>query len=422
MAQLIQRIDQISLKPGGGDIKVNASGRNGEMKSTIEEIHPKIAISADWVLKRIQEGKAVRLRNAVITDNLDLNKLNLPIRRIKRTKLQSQMGSTEYIKMVQSSIYIRDSIILGQLDFSNSAFKKIASFSRVTISQDAMFIGATFCEGSMFDGTTFCKEAGFNGTTFCKTAVFEMTMFKGDARFVGANFIQLCQFGCATFCNSAWFVGATFDSYVGFAKATFCGDAGFFEAKFNGDILTFRDANFTLANSQEEACRRAKNVQAKTGNREEEEYHFYKEMVAKRKQKGIYETSNVMHEMHGTLRSENLFVITRFLWYDLIEYIFLQKIFGYGIHPERVFKSWILIIIIFGIGYWIEGGMNGGLFGAIDYLESSFATAIAPGYIAAIINNKEHSMLYHLAAIFETIFGTFLWAGFIATFAKRYMK
>jgi hypothetical protein len=56
----------------------------------------------------------------------------------------------------------------------------------------------------------------------------------------------------------------------------------------------------------------------------------------------------------------------------------------------------------------------------------SFAIAIAPGYIAAIINPGSAGYrlvpAYQIVAMIETIVGTFLWAGFIATFAKKYMR
>jgi hypothetical protein len=58
--------------------------------------------------------------------------------------------------------------------------------------------------------------------------------------------------------------------------------------------------------------------------------------------------------------------------------------------------------------------MKGGLLGTLDYMEGSFA----PGYIAVIINSTVYTQTYHKIAILETIIGTFLWAGFITTFAK----
>ena len=70
-----------------------------------------------------------------------------------------------------------------------------------------------------------------------------------------------------------------------------------------------------------------------------------------------------------------------------------------------------------------------GISSVFDYLKVSFATAIAPGYIAVIMNPSNStggyrltSGYYQAAAMVETLLGTFLWAGFIATFAKKYMR
>jgi hypothetical protein len=93
---------------------------------------------------------------------------------------------------------------------------------------------------------------------------------------------------------NAFFSGATFSGDADFSKATFSEHALINRAKFPGDFLTFRNAVFAKPHTQEEACRRAKNVLAKAGNRDEEEYHFYREMEAKRIQKGIREIADLV--------------------------------------------------------------------------------------------------------------------------------
>jgi hypothetical protein len=66
----------------------------------------------------------------------------------------------------------------------------------------------------------------------------------------------------------------------------------------------------------------------------QEKSHFYRELVAKRKQNGLLGgQNNILRDMHNTLKVENLAIVKRFLWYDFIEYVFIQKIFGYGVHP-----------------------------------------------------------------------------------------
>lgn len=97
----------------------------------------------------------------------------------------------------------------------------------------------------------------------------------------------------------------------------------------------------------------------KTGDKEEADYHFYREMEAKRKQTPWY---------------------VRYL-----EFIVLQKIFGYGVHPWWLMFWWGIVVIIFAILYQTGNGIIGAM-QPCDYIKVSFATAIAPGYIAVIIN------------------------------------
>lgn len=409
----------------------------GEIRMA-DETRPRTPISADWVLKRIQNGKKVRLKNAAIEGDLDIKKLGLPTQHIDRTELQKQRDLKEDVNIVNSFINIVNSTIQGALDFSNSTFSEFALFRGVTFSNNAWFYGATFCceanfegatfkksarfsdatfsmdavfnlatfDGAGFDGTTFSMDAFFGGTTF-SMAFFNSATFGSEARFQGATFGG-AWFRGATFKN-AWFYKTTFDGRTIFEGAVFGGsaifegatfeDARFNEAKFEGDVLTFRDAAFLDTKDQEDACRKAKNVLEKNGDREEAGYHFYREMDGKRKQK------------KGYIRYP--------------EFLFLQLIFGYGVHPWRLMYWWLLIIIIFSNIYLIGNGIDG-IEHWYDYIKISFAIGIAPGYIAAIINPASAGYklipMYQVVAIIETIVGTFLWAGFIATFAKKYMR
>ena len=94
----------------------------------VDKTLSRIPISAGWVLGRVPEGKEIRLRNAIIDGDLDLNKLKLPTRRLKRTELQKQMGLADDVKIVRSAISIANSSILGKLDFRNTIFIEHAIF------------------------------------------------------------------------------------------------------------------------------------------------------------------------------------------------------------------------------------------------------------------------------------------------------
>ena len=112
--------------------------------------------------------------------------------------------------------------------------------------------------------------------------------------------------------------------------------------------------------------------------------------------------------------------------HDVLEWLFVQKIFGYGVYPVQLFIWWLIIVAMFASSY-AYGHIINGATNLLDYFKVSFAISIAPGYIATIINPEGtgysfNAPFYQAVAIAETVVGTFLWASFIATFAKKYMR
>jgi len=468
-------------------------------------------VSADWVLKRIQEGKKVRLKNAHINGYINLSKLDLPIKTVARTDFQKNiLGLSTECKIVSSSINISDTEFKGTVIFFNCLFDtdarfKGATFSRnaefmgATFSRNAEFMGATFSGNAVFEGATFNEDTWFNGATFSGNAVFEGATFRyagfegatfsrnvgfrratfsrnvgfrratfsGNAVFEGATFnedtwfsgatFRYAEFKGATFNEDTWFSGATFRyaefkgatfnedtwfngatfRYAGFKGATFNEDAWFEGATFNGyawfsgarfegDVLTFRGAAFTNPAPQENACRRAKNVLERNGDRDEAGYHFYREMEAKRKQK----ESNYSYFDHEALLvckeldipSRELKDLRKYLRYNILEYFFIQVIFGYGVHPLRIWGFWIFVAVIFAILFWMGSGINDSanepLNNILEYLWFSITVAVTPGFGG----NKPASLIYFILACVEAIFGTFMWAAFVTTFARKYMR
>ncbi len=240
------------------------------------------------------------------------------------------------------------------------------------------------------------------------------------------EFISNAYFYGSVFYNDANFYLSEFDGIATFTNSEFWDDINFDGAKFKGEEISFNGAMFEDPSAQESACRRAKSICEKNGRRELAAYYFYREMEAIRKRKGVLSQRYFpLPKKNRSIRAETWSMIKCFFWYDIVEYIFVQGAFGYGVHPKRLMLSWGAIVIGFFLIYWIGNGINGAV-GWFDYLKFSFATAIAPGYIATIISpgSTGFKLLpqYQAAAMAETIIGTFLWAGFIATFARKYMR
>jgi len=174
-------------------------------------------------------------------------------------------------------------------------------------------------------------------------------------------------FGRAKFSGDAYFRGAAFNGDLGlsFKRTSFDMNAYFERAKFNclasfsgvkfAGELTFRNALFIYPKSQEKFCKKTKNVLTMAGNRDEEECHFYREMEAKRIQKGIRGNSGL--GLCDCLKTDT-WSFWKFFFHDVIEYFFVQKIFGYGVHPFWLFGWWLALVVAFAVIYSIKGGIE----------------------------------------------------------------
>ena len=88
---------------------------------------------------------------------------------------------------------------------------------------------------------------------------------------------------------------------------------------------------------------------------------------------------------------------------------------------------WFLVAVIFAIFYSVKGGITGKLPEGslpqpwsyfVECFYFSVVTAVTPGYGKYELT----SGVYQVIASAEAIFGTFMWAAFIATFARKYMR
>ena len=328
-------------------------------------------------------------------------------------------GATNFSRAIFSEYAdFRTAIFSGDADFREVTFVEYADFSGVTFSGYADFRTAIFSEGASFGWVTFSQYVHFIKSTFGGDACFIRAIFGGDAYFIRATFSGDARFDRATFSESAEFSEAAFNE-----KANFAG------SQFKGDDLTFESAIFKDPKSQEEACRRAKNVLEKNGNREDADYHFYREMEAKRKQKlSGYED----FDYEALLFSEELRKETNLdskKWgfinniSNIFEYILLQKIFGYGVHPFWLWGWWFFFVGIFAVIYWLGKGVNNAttaqpLTNQLEYIWFSITVAVTPGFAG----NKPATGVYQVIAGLEAIFGTFMWAAFVTTFGKKFMR
>ena len=226
----------------------------------------KILISSEWVLKRIQEGKDIRLKNALIEGDLDLSNLSLPTEHIERTDNEKiNYDLSEDVNVVISRIRITDARIEGEVNVNNTIFKGRVDFSNTDFFAHVDFLGTQFIGHTNFNGAYFFGynivgistdftgakfngAADFNGAHFSGGTLFTDAQFNGkdvsgtSVSFMRAKFIRRDVLGgmFTQFTDPALFIGAP----VQFLGAKFNGGAIFGAAHFNGDA-NFMDAQFS---------------------------------------------------------------------------------------------------------------------------------------------------------------------------------
>ncbi len=239
-------------------------------------------IPASEVLAKIKMGLPVEYDNVCIEGNLDLNQLGLPTRIVDRgatnsdRSINQSYGLSENIRLVNSSINIRDSLLDGCVEFNSTIFQKAVNFENTKFNQSANFNGAQFSDfadfsysqlgesasfwGSKFNGTAwfistmfrgkaefgksqFTDYADFSGSRFNELAHFLRTQFKGPALFRQSQFNKTAYFGESQFEDNADFSGSRFNELAYFWKNRFNNNAQFWKSQFNGQA-DFRASKF----------------------------------------------------------------------------------------------------------------------------------------------------------------------------------
>jgi len=81
-----------------------------------------------------------------------------------------------------------------------------------------------------------------------------------------------------------------------------------------------------------------------------------------------------------------------------------------------VFSFWIVMVFAFASYYWYCDAVEDAS-AWVDYIWFSIATSATPGY--ALYNPIEN---YKILTGIQAVIGTFMWAAFIATFARKWQR
>jgi hypothetical protein len=267
------------------------------------------------------------------------------------------------------------------------------------ILEEAEIIGS-----AIFKGATLYNLVLFYGIRVGKSLTFDKVKLKMGGEFNESRIGQSVHFTDAQIDRSVDFVKAKIGNSVYFNNAKISGSIRFDNAEIGfrfilsgletTNELSFKNTKFKKVEYQEKACRRAKSIFL--GNREEADYHFFREMEARRLQK-------------------------KAVWKILESPI--HYIFGYGTRPYNVLATWVLVILGFGFLFWsLQGVVNANTSEIANSLWGNIYFSIVTATTLGYGDFQPKPGFFQILAAAEAIFGTFMWAAFIVIFARKYMR
>ena len=348
--------------------------------------------------KRINELKEKKVKDKVNKGDFNFEGAKLFKIDFSRNKIKNTLNFTESVikinalfdgAKIDGDAWFDGAEIGGDAWFDGAEIGRDALFGGAEIGRDAWFGGAEIGRDALFGGAKIGRDALFGGAKIDGSALFDEAEIGRDARFDEAKIGRDARFDEAEIGRDALFGGAKIDGSALFDEAEIGRDASFHLTEIKGK-LNFKNAKFRIPNAQELACRKAKRICEGLGDRTEVDYYFYREMEAKRKQKNL---------------------IIRLLEVPV------QYIFGYGTKWERVLIAWFSVVFGLAFLFWLGNGVENAN-SLWENIYFSIVTATTLGY------GDYHPKLgfYQGVASFEAIFGTFMWAAFIAIFARKYMR
>lgn len=230
-------------------------------------------VNASDIIAKINRGEAVVYKDAVITGDLDLTKLdNMKLER----ESDNRFSTREYISTVKVPVTFVNCTFKGDVlayvnpggqdvklfssksnEVYNTNFTKAVRFEDCTFEGVSAFKYSRFKDNVSFAGSTFQEEALFKYSKFSGDVDFSKARFKRDGNFKYANFPAAANFSRTLFQRDADFKYAKFEQQADFGQATFKGLANFKYTKVNRHFNLSRavfdgseDFKYTQVNSR----------------------------------------------------------------------------------------------------------------------------------------------------------------------------
>jgi len=188
-------------------------------------------VKAEEILKKIERSEPIDYDHVNVVGDLNLSNSVLSKDQNGKIRVNSKVKIAH--STIEGSINFADSIVSSTIDFTGTAFIREAYFNDAIFVGGAIFEGSSFNEDVNFDNTNFGEDANFNNAKFKSGSSFYNARFDGNAEFYGSLFIGDSIFNKVKFYGGARFDGSVFSSYANFVGCDFQGETSFYQAEFN---------------------------------------------------------------------------------------------------------------------------------------------------------------------------------------------
>lgn len=357
------------------------------------------SVKPDVILDCLRAGQPVNLDGITVEGDLELTSLNenseqsiaisspLIISNSHFTgSLISYNADTETVVLFQEPVDLRGSQFDGSVDFTGATFEDFAHFENIHFEAGANFTQATFQNGSSFHKTIFNDSSSFMLASISGVLDFSEAQFFTLANFSWLRSTQstdlLLQtdivYAGARFNGGVYFIGAVFENPVLFNDAVF-------RRNTPDDAVLFTDATFTTLDLTSATFNSA---QLELSGLHYEELimpNFHPSILATQnsveglstlkenfRKQGNLEIANEITYWQNSLERKGKHIATQ-----ILETIFLDWTFGYGLKPIHALMTSVILILFFAIFYYPDGTLRPATFAPSKPRERKFTIRLS---------------------------------------------
>ncbi|MFC1714217.1 pentapeptide repeat-containing protein [Candidatus Poribacteria bacterium] len=324
------------------------SSSNHEYVMAVGKEQELASVEAADISSAILAGKEVRLKHAKVDGDLIL-----PECKVNR---RMYFLNTTF----SGKLDLHSAVITREVDFRMSSFMGEVDFRSAEFLEKADFQLASFAKGANFSKAIFRKAADFKYVDrFSGHADFRKAIFSDRAEFVRTIFTK-SDFSSAQFAGKSSFTWTKFSGNVDFRNAVFSEEADFRYAEFQGADIWFMETDFmgkTIFYSAKfdnmpdfgyaQFAPEADLRHIEFLNEEIPYSHsFYKALIKSYQDSGQWSEADEAYFSYRRRRRED-----RSGFWELLERVFIEETFGYGVKPRILLRSFLFLWLPFSIFY-----------------------------------------------------------------------